>query len=244
MLIDSDTANSTGGAIMRSERGPAHVERALRRRETLWQLGALLKVIVGVPLTLLAPLAFAAIGYTVDSRLHLLGRAFWQWFVLATAIVVPILLWTERRHGARLLTEMARGATLPNPLTGDWPVASGMTFSTWTAYRHPRAFTGGVIEILLTGPRLVLSALDHWRLRRRLGRANTRDAATVLAQLARHDRGRPAKSLQRADQTPEQLMHALNYLMMYEWVAAAEGRDHVYLLPDARALFQSRGEGT
>src|SRR6185437_13868443 len=91
-------------------------------------------------------------------------------FVLVAAVVVPLLLWLERRTRGEFLSKAVQGQANPLAASSYGEFEVERTRFLWTAY----------LEIALTGPRLVWAFVD-WLWGRPLVDPATRLAAAGVA---------------------------------------------------------------
>lgn len=113
-----------------------------------------LKLLLGVPLCLLGPFFVTVILKSIELRGHgdwLPG--FGSTFLLATAVLVPLLLLLEFRTRGGFFSDSLQGETTP------------FAASSYGEYRLQSAKLAwfGYTEVALTGPRLVLEAVEALR---------------------------------------------------------------------------------
>lgn len=184
----------------------------------------LLRLAIGVPLTLLAPAALATLFWVVCRRSNVaLPIGYPLVLAVFCAAFVPILMMVERRTGGGYYAEAARGLTHPRDIKsrGEWEL--NQAEAAWYAY----------VEIALTGPRLLWEAIDHLR-----GRSGLTDAdAAMAAELVEHLRAAGAavavRDLVAPHRPPDDVHRAVALLKQLDWAdTSADGR-RVWLRTDA-----------
>ena len=98
------------------------------------------------------------------------------------------------------------------------------TAASWAAY----------LEVALFAPRMTMSAIRQWRLRRYLGAFNAARAAEVVQALLATSSGVHPRDLLRPNETLAQLWPVLLLLALHDWIGIAKAAERVWLLSDAR----------
>src|SRR5688500_5372164 len=148
----------------------ARVQRELAVGESLNGAAVALRLALGIPLALIGPFVITVFLVFIELRLRNdIFFGFGGTFCLLTLVLIPLLMWYERRSRGEFLTDAVRGETSPLQASsyGEYELQSAK-FSAigWT-------------EVALTGPRLLWEAIDS--LRRRAPAA--RPIRTLAAEL-------------------------------------------------------------
>ena len=197
----------------------------LTASETFGAASVGLKLVIGVPLCLVGPLFVTLILLSIEMKFDgdwLPG--FGVTFLLAAAILVPLLVLLERRTRGEFLSDSVRGESTP------W------TASSYGEYELQSAKLAwiGYIEVALTGPRLVWEVIDSLRGRRPVDPPLRVAAAEVVVELFDSGEGIPLQQLVRPGRPPAAVGHAVNYLVRRDWVGVSSRRDRVWLATPAR----------
>lgn len=230
---------------MSGNRRVRRLESVISRHEMLARFGTLAKALLGVPLTLVGPpvLALLIQGFLWHEWDYQV--ALWRVMVCASLAIVPALIWTEVWRGERFLVEASQGAPpvagLFTPMSNYHAAMLGIGPAAILANRE--RFFASVVEILLTGPRLLVGAFREFRLAHRLGRADTTRSARLLAALLARKEGVALKSLQRPGEPLERVLRALNQLIRLGWAGVSARESRVYVYTKARRMLeQALGE--
>lgn len=196
------------------------------------QLGAaavVTKVAIGLPLALIGPAIFTLIilsGYTRARRGEDAAHppSFLLVMVIVTAVVLPLLMWFERRSRGEFFSDGVRGEPSPSQASsyGEYEMLS--TRMSLLAY----------VELALTGPRLLWEAIDSMR-GRTVGNAELRAAAAELVcELLDAGEGRQITQLVRPGRSAAHVQYVAKYLLRMEWVGMSSKRDRVWLASNVR----------
>jgi hypothetical protein len=192
----------------------------LVRSQSLDLAGALVKLAIGVPLCLLGPLFVAVLIEPLVLRWG--GRllpSFGTIFLVLAAVLVPLLLWLERRTKGEYFADVMReeSRTPPDSVSDEFQRRdTGLAWAFFT-------------EIALLGPRLVWAFID-WLRGRPHGDAATRIAAAQIAcELFAQGEGLPLSALVRPNRPPAQVAAAVRQLLATEWMGLSVHRDRVWL---------------
>ncbi len=101
-------------------------------------------------------------------------------------------------------------------------------------WRNPAGLLGELIEIALTGRRLIFEVVAGWRRRGKLGRIDVGRAAELLAQLDAADGGLPLAALLRPGEQIGDLVPLLRWLAGHEWLGVTADGQRVYLYSPGR----------
>lgn len=205
------------------------VHGLLVRRALLARLLALGKLLLGTPLTLIAPLFLGTIFWYACGAVGGWWLSWKLWFAGLTLITVPLLLRLEWRTRGNYLTQTVTSSEvshlgafyiLGGPLGGARAIAAGIV--------DPAQVSAGFVELFLTGPRLLIEGWQYLRLTQRLGRPDLHAAADMLLTLLRSEHGLPVKQLLKHCGDHAGLQQ-LNWLMLYDWVGLTQqGQAYVY----------------
>jgi hypothetical protein len=204
------------------------VQRVLGELAADEKLGAAsvaVKFLLGIPLCLVGPLLVTVILKYVELRGHgdwLPG--FGSTFLLAAAVLVPLLLLLEFR---------TRGGFFSNTLQGE---SSPFTASSYGEFRLQSAKLAwlGYTEVALTGPRLVLEAVEALRGHKPVNLPLRVAAAEIAVELFDAGGGVALQQLVRPDRPPAIVWGAVSYLARREWVGISSRRDRVWLATPVR----------
>jgi hypothetical protein len=218
-----------------SNRGPAALDYAapdaadariqrvlgeLRMDETLgWAAGAV-KLGLGVPLCFLPSALFTVllVGFGRE-RYGLSASEAIPVFIVSSAVLIPVLIWLERRTRGDFLLDALRGEPPPQQASsyGEYQMQSDRF--RWAAYT----------EIALLGPRLILDVFAGASGRGSLSTAERLVAARIV--LALHDAGQgvPVRDLWKIEPPGLTLAQAMRHLRRLDWIGVAAAGDRVWL---------------
>lgn len=218
------------------------IEAALRHRERLRRLRAYMGIVLGAPLSLIAPLILGSIFWVVSGMLFE-SWYHWGWFFLALAVItLPLLSRLEIKSGGEFLGDTMKDVGPPVPGSGELTMAThvgvgplaGLGFSMAT---NPRASSAGMVEIFLTGPRMMLSGIRHLRQARVLAGIDHDLACRIIARLLSYDSGLRLEELPTDGKGSDQLLSVLKWLAFYDWIGISEAKDRVFLYSESRTEF-------
>jgi hypothetical protein len=137
---------------------------------------------------------------------------------------VPLLLLLEFRTRGGFFSDSLQGETSP------------FTASSYGEFRLQSAKLAwlGYTEVALTGPRLVLEAVEALRGRTPMDAPLRLAAAEIVVDLFDAGEGRPVQQLVRSDRPPAVVWRAVSYLARREWVGVSTRRDRVWLATPVR----------
>jgi hypothetical protein len=223
--------------IMESDAELEHIVALLRRRDRLLSLKIAAQIVCGVPLLAVGPTMLATIGWFATLSLAGLYIPWLWWFGALFIIIVPLLIGLEVRTAGRFLDSAVQGseqaATLTSSLPGIYVAMGGVGWA--PALANPRAFSAGLTEFFLCGPRLLVSAFRKWRLRRRLGRIDLYRAAELIVVLRSRDKGLEFSAIPRGGEQLSDLLPVLDWLAFHGWIGVGDKVPRVYLYSEARA---------
>lgn len=194
----------------------ARVQRVLAELSKSEKVGAAklaTKLLIGIPLTLIAP-AFVALFACAIMYRH--GRhmpSIVLMFIGVTAVVVPLLMLFERLSNGQFFANRVSEYDVPGP---------------WMAWI-------GYVEFALTGPRLLWEVFDALR-----GGVGPMDqqlrvvAAEIVVEMLDAGEGKTIRALVRADRPRTDVERATNYLVKRDWAGISSRRDRVWLASSAR----------
>jgi hypothetical protein len=196
------------------------VLRELVRARSLDLTGAVVKLAIGLPLCLLGPLFVAVLAEPLVLRWGGgLLPSFGTIFLILAAVLVPLLLWLERRTRGEYFADVMREEARTAADSCDDQFQRRDTGLAWAFFT----------EIALLGPRLVWTFID-WLRGRPHGDAPTRAAAAQIAcELFEHGEGLPLPALVRPDRPRAQVAAAVKHLLACDWVGVSSNRDRVWL---------------
>ncbi|HEX5243396.1 MAG TPA: hypothetical protein VFW23_09075 [Tepidisphaeraceae bacterium] len=198
----------------------AWIANELAKDEALGAAMASAKLALGLAMCLIGPAFVTGILCDIEDR--------WDWrsapgfgitFLIVAAILVPILMWLERRTRGEFLADAMRGQS--NPLTassyGEFCLEQDtVIFKVYT-------------EIALLGPRLVWNFVD-WMRGKPLVDAETRiEAARIVAALYANDAACPIADLIVPEHPKAAVARAIRYLLAKEWIDISARRDRIWL---------------
>jgi hypothetical protein len=196
------------------------VTEALARDEALGTAAAIGKAAAGVLLTLLAPLfvAFVIKGFRSRTRGDVLP-SFGVVFALACLLLVPLLMWYERRTRGEYFSDAVRGESSP------------LEASSYGEYELGKnRFLGvALTEFALLGPRLLWSVYDWARGTPAVHQPVRLLAAGLVVELLDAGEGVPVKRLARPGRTLAEVQWAVRYLQSRDWVDTSARKDRVWL---------------
>jgi hypothetical protein len=229
----TDTQDAPGGVLeYRSPSTGLHrVQRAMRALEADETLGAAsvgIKLVVGILLCLLPPLVVALLLKRIEWRLRAdFLPGFEGTFLVATAILVPLLMRLERRTRGRFNADGLRDGMSVETTRYDASSVEGFRL------RSPALEWQVYAEVALTGPVLVRSVIDAVS-----GKVPADPPLRVVAaQIAIevYDAGQSValQELVRLGRPPWVVSQAIHYLLRRGWVCMSVRRDRVLLTTPA-----------
>jgi len=208
--------------------GPHRVQAVaemLARGEALGMAAAWGKLALGVFLTLIGPFLVTVIfrGGMYKRRWDV-APPFVATFALVCLVVVPLLMWYERRTRGRFLEdEFSEGMGYTRPSSyGEYEMQK-MRFS-YVMY----------VETALLGPRLLWHVYDWARGTPSVHQPVRTLAAEVAVELLDAGEGQPVKRLVHSGRSQAQVQWAIKYLESRDWVGVSRGRDRVWLCTPVR----------
>ncbi len=211
--------------------GRHRVERIMAEIANTQSLGlasVFLKIAFGVPLCLLGPFVVTVLAKGIELKWDSEALpGFLSTFILSAVILIPILMWLERR---------SRGQFLLDGLAGESPASSYGEFE----WQSTRVFALIYTEFALLGPRLVWSALDAIRGRSPMDEELRFIAARVVLELLDLDSGVPTQQLfQSVGCSQQRFQQAVQWLAGNDWLGVSRKRDRVWMNTAARARLES-----
>lgn len=181
--------------------------------------GIVLKLLLGIPLTLLGPLIVTAgirHAYVREQR-----DSVFNWvgvFFLVSLVMVPLLMWLERRTRGKFLNDPLMGEDISRPSSyGEFELRGHRTL--WAIYT----------EFALYGPRLLWSVIDCFRTRTMVDSALLVVAAHVVVDLLDRGEAMNVRELIAPGRPGPMLVPALRFLQECDWVDTSRRRDRVWL---------------
>lgn len=202
----------------------ARIVRQVRQHLVMDTGAIVLRVSLGVPLTLAAPLLVAGVLHGACDRFDVpLPVPFAMTAVLLAMVIVPILMRVERVNRGDYFLDGVRGLERPGKVSsrGEWEL--NQSLATW----H------GLVEVALTGPRLLWEAIDQLRGRTGISDADAGDAAGIVERLFEAGRAVAVQELVSPERPAANVRRAIGLLKHLDWAdASADGR-RVWLRSDA-----------
>jgi hypothetical protein len=154
-------------------------------------------------------------------------------FALACLVLVPLLMWLERRTRGEYLTDAVRGETSPLDASslGEYELQKGKMI--WTAY----------VESALLGPRLLWHVFDRARGTPAGDRTVRTVAAEIVVQLLDAGEGMPVRRLVRPGRTQPEIQWAIGYLRSRNFADLSSRKDRVWLTTPARERLTRQLQG-
>lgn len=198
----------------------AWIANELAKDEALGAAAASGKLALGLAMCLIGPAFVTAVAMDIESR--------WDWrsapgfgvtFLVVAAILVPILMWLERRTRGEFLADAMRGQS--NPL-------SASSYGEFCLEQNTVIFKV-YTEIALLGPRLIWNFID-WMRGKPLVDAETRlEAARIVAVLYASDGASPIVDLITPEHPRSAVVRAIRYLLAKQWIDISARRDRIWL---------------
>ena len=208
--------------------------RLIVKREAALKIKFVAMVAAGIPLSFIAPALCTTMFTYIQEQWHIshpIGGGII--FALASIVLIPLLHLLEHRTHGQFLLDAARAAGVDGSVNdlgmlhtasrGEWELQTAK--ATWAAW----------IEIFLFAPRLTMSAIRQWKLRRDLGRVNPNRAADLIIAMLAVDRGVETQRLSCVGETSADLHRILLLLSLHGWIGISKRGDKVWLHSDARA---------
>ena len=201
----------------------------LGRDEATGMAAAWGKVGLGVLLTLIGPLLVATIISGVGARLSSRSDPaspppFAVTFGLCCLVLVPLLLWYERRTRGGFLNDAIQGETSPMQASSYGEYELQKSKMAWIAYT----------EAALLGPRLLWHVYDWARGTPAVHQPARVAAAEIVVELFDAGGGVPIKRLVRPGRPLAEAHWSVKYLHSREWADVSAARDRVWLTTPTR----------
>jgi hypothetical protein len=200
------------------------VTQLLARGEAMGMAAAYGKLALGVVLTLIGPLLLTTIIIAIGLKTRWDTPSFGLTFSLACLVLVPLLLWYERRTRGEFLTDAVRGETSPLDASSYGEYELQKAKMAWTAY----------VETALLGPRLLWHVYDWARGTPAADQPVRMLAAELAVELYDANEGVQVKRLVHAGRSPTDVHLAIRYLASRQWVDTSRARDRVWLTSPTR----------
>lgn len=198
----------------------------LKVAEALGGAAVATKLAVGVPLSLIGPFLIASFLFIIDRRVQAdVLPGFGMTLLLACAVVVPWLMWLERRSRGEFFLDAVRGETTPLGASsyGEYELQSAkFGWYAWT-------------EIALTGPRLLWEAIDSLRGHAPVDQGFRLVAAEVVVELLDAGEGLPLRKLVLPERPAAMAQRVVAYLVRCQWADVSSCKDRVWLTSPVRA---------
>lgn len=204
------------------------IEHALRGRDSMLWSKVGLKLVVGLPLTLIVPFAVAVLGWF-----------WWGYFILTFLLAAAAYGYFAHRLVRRHANSSFFADAMLQEIGGDKDYAQTPYSREFEQHRNSLVAIA-LLDILLFGPREVIQSIDLIREHKQFTAGSLRRAAEVLQQLARHDKGIPWSDLHHQGEDPMILMRALGYLKLSDWIDTSTDGQKVWILSDARKELMRR----
>lgn len=181
------------------------------------------KLVIGLPLTLIAPVFITLIciagrlraGYPTSVATCLMM------FAVVTVVIVSLLMWYERHTEGQHFADSMRGEVAGPYVSPE---------STWAGY----------VEVALTGPRLLWEAIDATAGRAPVDDGLRATAADIVIELLDAGEGKPVRQLVRPDRPAALVQRAVDYLLRRQWLGMSSRKDRVWLASDVRERLARR----
>jgi hypothetical protein len=201
----------------------------LERDEATGMAAAWGKLALGVLLTLIGPFLVATVLVGVarrrGSRLDPPpGPSFVLVFSGCCVVMVPLLLWYERRTHGDFLNDAVRGEGSPTQASSYGEYELQKSKMTWIAYT----------EAALLGPRLLWHVYDWAKGTPAVHQPVRVVAAHVAVELLDAGGGVPIKRLARPDRPLAEVQWAVKYLQSRDWADVSKARDRAWLTTPTR----------
>ena len=219
---------------------PDRVKAKLLSRENRRRYLSIAGIIAGIPLLLPAPFIIACVVWFVLRTWTTVALPLNTVFYLTALIIVPLSFLTELRTRGGFLNQAFAEAGPVTPVTGLEAAASavamgmGRPMTGALAMMNPRLSTAGITELMLTGPRWIISGVRGLRLDWRLRNFNRDRAAQMLTDLLALSSGTDPKKLAMPGETMDHLDPVLTYLVAFGWVGLTTTMDRVYVYSESR----------
>jgi len=206
------------------------ISSAIDAHEKLQRSTDIVKLIVGVPLSLIAPHVLAGfvviIFYVVESFIKIVNERFsappaaWTYWLSYFALL-PLLFWHTRVLGNYSeVTEAAWGMDDPSKTAsrGEWNMGVvGILVGVYT-------------EILLWPYRAVWRAWDAWNEKEQHRGVDRPLAVSVLFELQVEGKGLELRKLG----LPSDAGTTLSYLLHYDWIGVSKNRDRIWISTEGK----------
>jgi hypothetical protein len=212
--------------------GAHRVQRVMRELEAAETLGAAsvgVKLLLGIPLCLLAPLVVTLILKRIEweFRSEFLP-GFEATFLLAAAVLVPVLMRLARRTDGQGVGSGMTAESSRYEVTATEGFRLRSPAMEWQVY----------LEIVLGGPRLIRSAIDAVSGKVAVDPPLRVVAAEIAIGLLEAGESRSLRELVRPNRPPRLVARAVHYLLRRDWLCISPGRDRVWLTTPARQFLE------
>ena len=209
------------------------IVRLLQFRESLFWIKIITMFLTGPPMLFVGPWLIARLAARAQAAWFVrVPLDTWIVFSVASLFVIPLLFLLEHRTRGRFFEDAARDSGLGDNVgafgslrtasRGEWEMQTSI--ASWAA----------LVEILLLGPRMLMSATRQARTRRHLGPPRFQHPARVVHTLLDHDHGVTLDILLRRGETTEQLWPSLLLLAFHNCIGISKDANRVWLSSDVR----------
>ena len=204
----------------------SRILRLLRRRDTTHKAAAVLKLVVGVFVSFLAPLILASIICNAAWRVARVDLSWALVFVFTSVVLIPLLYLLEHRTRGRFFEDEARAMAIDHG-------AKASSHGEWM-YRSDRAAWAFYIEVFLFAPRVTFEGLADLRSIRNLGAANMERAADLVELLLAGEGSFATAKLRQPLDNPRDFALVLNFLQFHDWIDISKDGKRVWLRTEAK----------
>jgi hypothetical protein len=207
---------------------------ALQQRHSNFFLKNYLQVMLGLALSLMAPVALFFFFFVLSWCWGKVLPVGWG-ILIATAVVWPFLYRFEIQ---------AQGG-LGREITDEF-IAAEQEKKTPPSFKHlgtlgmalsrQRPPMSGLLQVFLIGPQMVVSSVRKLRIRRLSEKASIDRIIAVCEILLKIQGGAATEKLLEAKETPAQLSEVLAYLLFFEWIGVATDGTKVWMLTEAKKV--------
>jgi hypothetical protein len=190
----------------------------LRIDDAASQTSVLLRFAGGAMLCLIGPVIATGMVGGIAFRTGRAAPSSLITFCIVTAVLVPLLMWYERRSRGEFVADAMSGADPSPPSSyGEWEMRrTTIWWVFWT-------------ECALLGPRLLWSAIDARRGSPATDQRTCSVAAEIAIELFDAGQGMSLGDLVRADRGGRDVVLAAQFLVSHEWAGISSQRDRVWL---------------
>lgn len=221
------------------------IRQELDERSESRRISDIARIVFGIPICFLGPLVISSILWFAYFMLFRSALSFSWFFLGLSGLMIPLLFRMERKTGGNYLGESMRviGERYPDarPLiySGYLGTASMTSLALATVIMNPGTTSTLIVEVFLTGPRMVLRGRSNRKLATALERVDKVRTAEVVSKMLSRVGGMPPGELLKDGETISDVLPSVTWLSFYGWIGVTAKVDRVFLFTESREALRA-----